>query len=422
MRAFPSRLAVSLIATLALGASLADAATYRSTKSGAWGDKDTWTPEGPPGPGDEVIVSSGHTVTTDGKRKQIGTLRIESGGVLVGESPGGGVHIDVDGDVWNAGEIRGADGQPGGSVSLHITGDLNNAGKIRGGKGGTQRGGNVFIQAEDVAILPFGSIRGGDGKDGGHAYVEAEDALIADDHDITAGQGSTRAQDGELRLHAENRIVLKNNAVARGRNVVIQCAAGPVEIGNVGPAAIDATNGAITVFTGGVLDLRTNPFVPGPRLLAARRVLLLCDQVLTDPNVPVGALVTPQPIVRTRTRVSATTPARIGQTLVHGITSPNDPAAFYHGATALRATTGIDVPGFCLVPLDPGPLFYLSVFGLPPFTSTFGSLDGGGGAQMSVAIPQRTALVGMDLYTTALVFDQAGLRNLAPVARVTVAP
>src|SRR3990172_3392336 len=65
----------------------AKAASYVSATSGNWNDPFTWGDLGPPGTGDDVTISAGHTVTLTASTS-VGTVTINNTGILALGSSG----------------------------------------------------------------------------------------------------------------------------------------------------------------------------------------------------------------------------------------------------------------------------------------------------------------------------------------------
>jgi len=88
------------------------------------------------------------------------------------------------------------------------------------------------------------------------------------------------------------------------------------------------------------------------------------------------------------------------------LTSPTDPAHRYVAALALGSTPGIQLPDGRTLPLNPDPLFVLSLGQLGAiFTDSMGLLDSVGGGQVFLAIPDLTALRGLTIQAAFVVVN-----------------
>jgi len=461
---------------LVLGLLLATtAASQKSTLgSGRWEDPDLWHPPGIPASHEDVIVQSGHRVTVTG-RKEVHSLTVQAEAGLFGEAWGGDVWIQVSGKIENHGYIAGGRGVsspeqdlPGGHVILAGDGNADNLGTILGGSGDVDAyGGMVRIHIQgDFKNHPGGRIYGGagggitnpSGGEGGMVDIIAFGAL--ENHGLIQG-GAGAASDSFLcgpggfvylegKLSAFNtgaihggpggacgagicgrngpvmvvgRFVMMEGRAATlmGSTLTVQAEGGPISLHDLSAGAIQAQNGPLIFIAGGNLNLTSNAALTVQRMFAGPHVLVLADSVLMDPGVRLENLIAPTPIIRKRVRVAARTAPRLGQRFDQEIFSPDDASLPYHAATALSNRFGLILDGFGVMPVDKDPLFHMSVRGLPPFLNYIGTLDRTGRSTLTIRIPPAASLMGVDLYTTALVIDPlGGPRNVAPASVVTL--
>lgn len=112
-------------------------------------------------------------------------------------------------------------------------------------------------------------------------------------------------------------------------------------------------------------------------------------------------------------RLGATTPARIGQSLLMNIGSPNTPSVPYIAAASLTTNVGLPIlPGVSLC-LDPDFLFNLSFPSPDPilFANFQGTLDASGNAlNLTVNIPNLPVLLCRPLHVQAAILSTSGLR------------
>jgi hypothetical protein len=133
------------------------ATNYTSNGSGAWDNKDTWTPPGgPPKASDNVTVRAGDKVTAKSGTTAVGSLTVE--GTLEGGVDGGSVKIKAAGDVTvgSSGVVKSQDrnpplfeentskAQPTGSISIECT-NLDNHGTIRSGNSNVRGAGTGAV-------------------------------------------------------------------------------------------------------------------------------------------------------------------------------------------------------------------------------------------------------------------------------------
>jgi hypothetical protein len=114
--------------------------------------------------------------------------------------------------------------------------------------------------------------------------------------------------------------------------------------------------------------------------------------------------------------VPATSPVGGASTVtVHDPSSPGRPFLL---AAALATAPGIPLPGGHVLPLQPDPVFQLSLIpGNGVFHGFLGALDASGQGQASVILPRLTSLIGLRLYLGGVV-----LENLAGVQVRTMLP
>lgn len=116
-RALPSQLVLgALVALLLIGVQLqaptpVQAALYTSAGTGDWATATTWTPNGVPNAGDDVVIAAGHTVTVSSSQAALG-VTINGTGVLVVSSTlaagASGITIDANGTLTNNGTVTNA--------------------------------------------------------------------------------------------------------------------------------------------------------------------------------------------------------------------------------------------------------------------------------------------------------------------------
>jgi hypothetical protein len=105
----------------------------------------------------------------------------------------------------------------------------------------------------------------------------------------------------------------------------------------------------------------------------------------------------------------------VGASMKMHVAWPLRAGSAYQFAMSFYRTSGIPVPGVGTIPLDPDPLFWLSVSNaLPTVFSNFnGFLDIYGEATATVNIPKIGALVGFPFSVGAVTYDASGITYIA---------
>ena len=91
----------------------------------------------------------------------------------------------------------------------------------------------------------------------------------------------------------------------------------------------------------------------------------------------------------------------------------------YQAAASFGCLCGIATP-WGRIPLDPDPLFFLSVSSPAGFRNFAGALSRSGTARMTVQIPKIGALRGQRFFVAALTFDASGIRRISEPLGVTI--
>jgi hypothetical protein len=86
--------------------------------------------------------------------------------------------------------------------------------------------------------------------------------------------------------------------------------------------------------------------------------------------------------------------------------------------------TGIPMGSGRAIPLSSDPLLFISALGLAPtiFAGYSGTMDGSGDANLKVALPNISALVGNTFYTAFFTYGKTGILNLSNDHQVTIVP
>jgi len=91
---------------------------------------------------------------------------------------------------------------------------------------------------------------------------------------------------------------------------------------------------------------------------------------------------------------------------------PGEAGRFYLAAASTGALGGFRLPDGRRVPLDPDPLFFLSLVPNPIFVNFQGVLDSRGEAVMTVNIP-NLPIAGLRLFLAAVTLDATGIRTIS---------
>jgi len=446
----------------------------RTRGPGDWNDPGLWIPRGAPTASDDVVVAAGHVVTVNDPCR-VRNLTVEPGARLT--SPAAGVPVDlcVDRDLVNSGAIEGSPGVsfpetrlPGGSVVLTIGGGLDNHGVVKGGDGSADAYGGMvrvhclagsLVNRRDARILggAGGAMTGPEGGDGGlvdliaagdlenhglvqggaggwssgadrgpggSVYVECAGGIRVTGVIIGGGGGPAanglESPDGCIIVHGRRVRLEGRRAVLIGAGVTVQADGGPITLSGLSGGAIQATAGPLRFVTTDRLDLPSNPPLPVQRIYGFHGLTVLAEALRFDPGVRVTDLFAPAPVVRKRARFRSATAPLPGRRLRLELLAPDDPGCSYQAATGLTRKLGRIIDDLGVLPLDPDPLFRLSLRGVPPFHGYAGRLDGRGRAVAAIDVPGLSALTGVALYTAAIVFDSKGFRNLTAATRVVV--
>jgi len=111
-------------------------------------------------------------------------------------------------------------------------------------------------------------------------------------------------------------------------------------------------------------------------------------------------------------------PAR-GATYPIALSMPSEAGQSFAAAAALGTTHGIPTPAGP-IPLDPDPLFFLSIGNPHLFQNFTGALDVTGTAVMSIKIPNASSLRGFRFFVAAVTHDVAAIRRITEPFGVTV--
>lgn len=461
----------SIVAVVALYGTATTAVaqqTKTSTGSGAWENPASWNPPGVPGPNDTVIIAGGHDITTTGPKnikwltvqwnaKLSGNLDVEikatdcivnqgeirGGNANQDDQPGGKVKLEAGKKIRNGGNatMQGGDGGKngdGGSIDLDAGTDIDNdaGGTIRGGKGGTKtktgpksQGGHVEATAGGK-VTNGGTIRAGDGGSsnvlkggtGGHVSLDGQGQNLNTGtiRPGTGGNGGSKGGDG-LSSQSGGDWATSSGTV-HGSFINIQSGDDrQLALNGLAPGAIQSSEGKITIYSDGALDLTGNSAAGGLKIIAQTEVIIRCDTILLDPGVSLVDLIAPPPVVKPRTQLIQLLPPQIGNPYDLQIVSPADPGHSYFCVTSLTLQ---DQPLFItdvgMIPLTPDPLFYGSLFNAPPFVDSVGILDPLGQGASALVLPPVPGLAGLELHTQALVTSPSGFENLSAVRTVTV--
>ncbi len=142
------------------------AATYTSLNSGSWATSTTWHPAGVPAPGDDVTISSGHTITYDGDLTWTnGNLSLQGAAKLIVQGDftvsGGSFNFNYNSDLEVSGDfiyqrydlavpssgsllVGGSLSVPNGSINVNSLGVLDVTGVVSV-SGSLQNGGTISI-------------------------------------------------------------------------------------------------------------------------------------------------------------------------------------------------------------------------------------------------------------------------------------
>ncbi len=99
--------------------------TIRSVANGSWDDPNSWD-AGVPGAADDVIISAGTTISSNGN--EVNNLTVEAGGAL--RHNYGSRTVVVKGDLVNHGEISGRDTATSYGLFIDVAGDFRAASAI----------------------------------------------------------------------------------------------------------------------------------------------------------------------------------------------------------------------------------------------------------------------------------------------------
>jgi len=102
---------------------------------------------------------------------------------------------------------------------------------------------------------------------------------------------------------------------------------------------------------------------------------------------------------------------QLGSQLWLHLTHAQKPGVNYQMALSLTNIVGIPIPGVGKIPLDPDPLFFLTIQNLLPtvFMKFSGTLDSNGRATGVVNIPPIPGLVGVVFNAAAVLYDTTGI-------------
>jgi hypothetical protein len=102
---------------------------------------------------------------------------------------------------------------------------------------------------------------------------------------------------------------------------------------------------------------------------------------------------------------------QLGSQLWLYLTHAQKPGANYQMALSLTNVAGIPIPGVGKIPLDPDPLFFLSVQNILPtvFMRFNGTLDPNGRATAALNILPAPALVGVVFHAAGVLYDNTGI-------------
>jgi len=408
-------------ALIATPDALAQPPVNRSLGNGRWDDPNNWSQRRVPNEDDHVIIGAGHTVTiNDDKIKAVGSLDVAAGATVLGAGPAGRVSLHAKGDVDNNGTIQGRDGaagqgnepgQYGGRCAVACMGTLTNSGVIRGGYGGDGGsnsnggdGGNLYLRGGTV--IQKGQAGGGRGGFRGNSSRR----------NGTTGHVTVKATEGDIEIRGAG-------ARMTGYWISLQAEYGAVKLLDLVERAIQASYHLIIRTGHGGLDISGyGPTATGPIAEGGTRgVDVRTNKVKEGTSLPINRFFSPPLRVERRVSVQGgSLPPSIGRTYTQTVVAPDDGGSSYQCATALSADTGILLPGYGEISIDPDPLFYLSLFGFPPFFDYAGRLGMTGQARVAMLIPMLPQLVGIDLYTTCVVFEPTALRDFAPAAKATI--
>jgi hypothetical protein len=116
---------------------------------------------------------------------------------------------------------------------------------------------------------------------------------------------------------------------------------------------------------------------------------------------------------------------RIGTVVTFTYTSPGDAGRVHLFGWSLGTSPGIDLGGLRRIPLNPDFLLEAAIRTNPFLAPTWGTLDGAGQAQCSLAIPNDALLVGLTTYVAGITWDPGyafGIKKWSPPVSVTPLP
>jgi len=102
------------------------------------------------------------------------------------------------------------------------------------------------------------------------------------------------------------------------------------------------------------------------------------------------------------------------------LSAPPEASQSYMAAAALGFQLGIPVGNNRRIPLDPDPLFYLSIQAPAVFVNFQGILDAKGSTTLTVKIPPFPQLAGLRFFLAAVTYDQGGIRIITEPLGVTI--
>jgi len=115
-------------------------------------------------------------------------------------------------------------------------------------------------------------------------------------------------------------------------------------------------------------------------------------------------------------------PARIGQTLQLKVSMPAHAGDLYVTALSFGYAPGFVLPGGVRVYLNPDPLLFLSLSGVPMFSQFQGLLSPQGEAAPAVAVPGVAALAGVRLFAAAVAFHSGNAVRASEPLGITIRP
>jgi hypothetical protein len=109
-----------------------------------------------------------------------------------------------------------------------------------------------------------------------------------------------------------------------------------------------------------------------------------------------------------------------GQSYALRLSIPSEAGQGYFAAAALGTLQGIPIGKLRRIPLDPDPLFFLSMQVPAIFSGFQGILDTWGRASPAVNVPAIPQLAGIRIFLAAVTYDAGGIREITEPLGVTI--